>query len=200
MGLGVVGLEPDRLAEFGDGLGQLPLVRPGRCRGCVGLGVVGLEPDRLAECGDRLVAASPGRQGEAEVVVGLGDVGLEPDRLAEFGDGLVALPLAARAMPRLMWASARSGWSRIASRNSATASSTLPLVAQGGAEVGVGLGVVGLEPDGLAEFGDGLVELPLAVRALPRLCGPGESGLSRIASRNSATASSSFPWAERCRG
>ena len=45
-------------------------------------------------------------QGVAEVVVGLGEVGLQPDRLAVLGDGLGQLPLAARAMPRLVWASA----------------------------------------------------------------------------------------------
>ena len=55
MGLGVVGLEPDRLAVFGDRLVQLPLVGQGDAEVVVGLGVVGLEPDRLAEFGDRLV-------------------------------------------------------------------------------------------------------------------------------------------------
>ncbi len=33
----------------------------------------------------------------------------------------------------------------------------------------MGLGVVGLEPDRLAVFGDGLVELALVARAMPRL-------------------------------
>ena len=47
------------------------------------------------------------RQGVAEVGVGLGVVGLEADRLAARGDrpGHVALRLA-RALPRLVWASA----------------------------------------------------------------------------------------------
>ena len=54
MGRGVVGLEPDRLAEFGDGLGRLPLAEQGIAQVAVGKGVVGLEPDRLAECGDGL--------------------------------------------------------------------------------------------------------------------------------------------------
>ena len=44
-----------------------------------------------------------------------------------------------------------------------------PAVSRSSAEVAVGLGVVGLEPDRLAVFGDGLVELPLVARALPRL-------------------------------
>ena len=55
VGLGVVGLEPDRRAVFGDRLVQLPLVSQGVAEVVVGLGVVGLEPDRLAEFGDRLV-------------------------------------------------------------------------------------------------------------------------------------------------
>ena len=55
MGLGVVGLEPDRLAVFGDGLVELALVSQGVAEVVVGLGVVGLEPDRLAVFGDRLV-------------------------------------------------------------------------------------------------------------------------------------------------
>ena len=55
MGLGVVGLEPDRLAVFGDRLVELALVAQGVAEVEVGLGVVGLEPDRLAVFGDRLV-------------------------------------------------------------------------------------------------------------------------------------------------
>ena len=91
----------------------------------MGLGEVGLEPDRLAECGDGLGQLPLAAQGVAEVVVGLGVVGLEPDRLAVFGDGLVQLPLARRASPRLLWAAASSGWSRMASRAAATARSRI---------------------------------------------------------------------------
>ena len=126
MGLGVVGLEPDRRAVFGDRLLQLPLGSQGDAEVGVGLGVVGLEPDRRAEFGDRLLQLPLVCQGGAEVVVGLGVVGLEPDRRAEFGDRLLQLPLGFRAMPRLLWASASSGLSRIAVRNSAIASSSFP--------------------------------------------------------------------------
>ena len=55
MGLGEVGLEPDRRAEFGDRLVQLPLGLQGDAEVVVGLGEVGLEPDRRAVFGDRLV-------------------------------------------------------------------------------------------------------------------------------------------------
>ena len=72
----------------------------------MGLGVVGLQPDRGAVLGDGLVELALVHQGVAQVVVGLGVVGLEPDRRAVFGDGLVELALAARALPRLLWASA----------------------------------------------------------------------------------------------
>ena len=63
----------------------------------------------------------------------------------------------------MSWALAWSGWSRIASRYSAMASATSP-GSQGVAEVEVGHGVVGLEPDRLAVCGDGLVELPLGTQ------------------------------------
>ena len=63
-------------------------------------------------------------------------------------------------MPRLLWASAESGLSRIASRYSAIALVQLPLSAQGVTEVEVGPGDVGLEPDRLAVLGDRLLQLP----------------------------------------
>ena len=83
VGFGVVGLEPDRGAVFGDGLVALALGRQGVAEVVVGFGVVGLEPDRLAEGGLRggVVVLDVAQDG-AEVEVGLGVVGLEPDRLA----------------------------------------------------------------------------------------------------------------------
>ena len=54
VGLGEVGLEPDRLAVLGDRLGRLPLPVQGGAEVGVGLGDVGPEPDRLAVFGDRL--------------------------------------------------------------------------------------------------------------------------------------------------
>ena len=132
MGRGVVGLEPDRLALCGDRLVTPSPGRPGRCRGCSGpsawSGLSRIASRNAAIASSHLPLAA---QGVAEVVVGLGGVGLEPDRLAECGDGLVDLPLPARAMPRLQWASAKSGLSRIASRYAATASSHLPLADTG---------------------------------------------------------------------
>ena len=55
MGLGEVGLEPDRGAVLGDRLLDLPLVVQGDAEVVVGLGDVGLEPDRGAVLGDRLL-------------------------------------------------------------------------------------------------------------------------------------------------
>ena len=162
VGLGVVGLEPDRLAVFGDGLVELPLGLQGDAEVVVGLGVVGLEPDRLAVFGDGLVELPLGLQGDAEVDVGLGVVGLEPDRLAVFGDGLVELPLGTQGDAEVVVGLGVVGLEpdRLAVFGDGLVE--LPLVTQGDAEVVVGLGVVGLEPDRLAVFGDGLVELPLA--------------------------------------
>ena len=165
VGLGVVGLEPDRLAVFGDGLVELPLALQGVAEVVVGLGVVGLEPDRLAVFGDRLVELPLARQGDAEVGVGLGVVGLEPDRRRGTRRWpRRASPGPVRAMPRLLWASASSGLSRIAVAVLGDGLVELPLALQGVAEVDVGRGVVGLEPDRLAVLGDGLVELALAVQ------------------------------------
>ena len=67
MGLGIVGLVPDRRAVFGDGLVALALVAQGEAEVDVGLGEVGLEPDRRAVFGDGLVELALVAQGEAEV-------------------------------------------------------------------------------------------------------------------------------------
>lgn len=53
-----VGTEPDRGAEFGDRLRQLPLLSQRLAKvvvGVVGVEVAGLEPDRSAEFGDRFL-------------------------------------------------------------------------------------------------------------------------------------------------
>ena len=76
VGLGVVGLEPERRAVLGDRLVQLPLIAQGNAEVVVGLGEVGLEADRLAVLGDRLVQLPLAAQGAAEVGVGRGESGL----------------------------------------------------------------------------------------------------------------------------
>ena len=58
--------------------------------------------------------------------MGLGKVRFDADRLAICGDRLVELALALSALPRLEWASAKSGLILIAWRYAATASSSLP--------------------------------------------------------------------------
>ena len=99
MGVGVVGLEPDRLAVLGDGLVQLPLTSQGGAEVEVGRAVVGPQPDRLAVLGDGLVQLPLAHQGDAEVGVGVGVVGLEPDRLAQGRDGLVQRRIGPGAIP-----------------------------------------------------------------------------------------------------
>ena len=49
-------------------------------------------------------------------------------------------------------------------RNISRALGIIALLLEDDAEVAVGLGVVGLEPDGLAVVGDGLVQLPLVAQ------------------------------------
>ena len=60
----------------------------------------------LLEVLDRLVDPSALRQSDAEVVVGLGVVGLDFQGLLVMRDRLVDPSAAAKAMPRLSWASA----------------------------------------------------------------------------------------------
>ena len=52
MGRGVLGLEPEGRAEFGDGRVPLALAGQGGAEVVVGRGDVGLEPEGLAELGD----------------------------------------------------------------------------------------------------------------------------------------------------
>ena len=79
-------------------------------------------------------------------------------------------------MPRLQWALASSGLSRIALPVLDDRLVELALVSQGVAEVVVGFGEVGLEPDRLAVFLDRRVELALGPAGHCR----GSRGLSRI--------------------
>ena len=81
-----------------------------------------------------------------------------------------SFPWSLRAMPRLLWASAIVGLEPQGLAVLGDRLIQLPLVAQGDAEVAVGLGVIGLEPHGFAVLGDRLVHLPLvAAGRLPRL-------------------------------
>ena len=88
VGQGEVGLEPDRLAERGDGLVELPLVLQGDAEVIVGLGEVGLEPDRLAAFGDGLVDLPLVARVTPRVLWGLARSGLSRISLATYGDGL----------------------------------------------------------------------------------------------------------------
>ena len=132
--LGVVGLEPDRLAVLGDRLVQLPLAARACAEIDVGRGVVGLEPDRLAVLGDGLVQLPLAHQGDAEVGVGRGVVGLEPDRLAQGLDGLLQRRIGSRrdrrdpsgGHPGSTSAGRRRGEAATRSWNTAIASSPRP--------------------------------------------------------------------------
>ena len=114
VGLGVVGLEPDRLAVFGDRLVQLPLFSQGNAEVVVGLGVIGLEAQRVAEHQDRLARIPAVNECTAQLEVGVESVGTLSDLRAKERDGsvedLLCLPSPttiqehfpqARAVPRV---------------------------------------------------------------------------------------------------
>ena len=71
MGLGVIGLEGNRLAIGGDGLVELAFVSQGIAEIVVGLGVVGLEGDGLAIGGDGLFELPFALSGQCQDCSGL---------------------------------------------------------------------------------------------------------------------------------
>ena len=170
----------------------------------MGVGEVGLEPDRRAVCGDGLVAACPGlRKAMAEVVVGLWRrSGLSRIAVADSSaSGLVVLAWVRRAMPRLEWVLASSGLSRIAVRNSAIASSSLPWSRRALPRLMWAMASSGLSRIAVRYSAIASSCLPWPQGDAEVVVGLGVSGLSRIALRYSAIASSSLPWsAGRCRG
>ena len=159
----------------------------------------GLSRIARAEFGDGLVELPLVHQGVAEVVVGFGEVGLEPDRGAVFGDGLVELALVLSGRCRGCCGPGVVGLEPDRRAEFGDGLVELALGRQGVAEVVVGIGVVGLEPDRLAEgnFSGGIVVLDVAEDSAEVGVGSARSGLSRIAVRNSAMASSSLPWSLR---
>ena len=72
-------------------------------------GKVGVDFQGLLVMGDGLVDLSAAGQGHAEVVMGFRVVGLDFQGLLVMGDGLVDLLTAGQTLPRLLWASAKSG-------------------------------------------------------------------------------------------
>ena len=127
MGFGEVGLEPDRLAELGDRLVELPLAEQGEAEVVVGLWRCRARAGSPRGTRRWPRPASPGGQGGAEVAwtAAIGRAGAGSPRGTRRWPR-PASPGRARARPRLAWAVARSGSSRIASRNSAMASSSFP--------------------------------------------------------------------------
>ena len=106
------------LTERGECVAEMALGGQGGAEFVMCLAVVGVEPDRLAVFCEGLVELPVLPQGGAEIGVRHGEVGLEADGLAELGDR----PRRSRRIssrrkpPRLQWASAKSGLSRMASR------------------------------------------------------------------------------------
>ena len=102
MGIGVVGLEPDRLAVFGDGLVVASPGRPGRCRGCRGPGAPGADRHGGRQVPHRLLG------------LGILDVALAADS---------SLPATSASSK---WTQKSAGWRNTARRSTRAARSRSP--------------------------------------------------------------------------
>ena len=171
MGLRVLRSEPNRLAEFGDGLVQLPPFVQDIAEVVMGTGVLGSDSDRVAVFGDSVVQLPQAGHGDAQVVVGLGVVRIVPQRPVISAIASSIFPVSPSKLPRLTWASTRAGLRR-SSPVLGDRLIPMPLIVQGLAQAIVGLGAVGLEAQCVPEFGDGLVQLPLFLQVPPGCCGP----------------------------
>ena len=81
----VLGIEPDRLVEIGDGPVEVLVGHPDDAAIAIGVGLAGREADDVAEIGDRLVEVLAGRPGRAADSAGKREAGIEPDRLLAIG-------------------------------------------------------------------------------------------------------------------
>ena len=118
MRLGIIGLECDDPAKSDFGLFRILLVVTQDCaKALVRLGVIGLECDGLAEGNDCVIQLPLLPQGDAEVVVRLGIIsGLSAIALRQAASASASFFCLRRAMPRLWYARARSGWRAMALR------------------------------------------------------------------------------------
>ena len=116
VGLGIVRFEFQCPAEAGERFVQLPLVLESRAQIEVRLGMVRPQFQCPAETGDRLVQLPLLLQGTAQVAVGLGIVRLQFQRPAVAGDRPSSFPWSFKALPRLPWTSAQSGFNSSARR------------------------------------------------------------------------------------
>ena len=168
--LGIVRLQFQCPAEAGDRFVQLPLVLEGNAQVVVCLGIVRLQFQCPAAAGDRFVQLSLVLQGKAQVVVCLGIVRLQFQCPAVAGDRFVQLPLVlATRTPRLLWASAKSGFSSSARRQQATASSSFPWSFNTRPRLYAGLGIVRLQFQCPAVAGERFVQLPLVLRRIAQV-------------------------------
>ena len=89
--------------------------RQGDAKVVVGLGVIRFQADGFLILADRLVSLAFLDEGGAEIVVGIGVIRLQADGFLELADRPVDLAILEEAMPRLLWATAKSGFRRMAS-------------------------------------------------------------------------------------
>ena len=83
----------------------------------MGFSELWLAPNGLAELSDGLVEQSLIHECDREAIVSQGAIGVELDSTAAFGDASFDLCWCRSALPKLLWAMASPGLSRIASRN-----------------------------------------------------------------------------------
>ena len=87
----VIGGEPDRLVEGGDGAIVILFDEVGVAKIFKGRDVSRIEPDRLVEIRYRTVKIALCREQAATVIECMGILGIDPNRLAVIGDGAVSL-------------------------------------------------------------------------------------------------------------
>ena len=106
IGFGIIGVQAQRLPVLPNRLFQLPLLRQRIAQIIVRLGILRLQPQRLPILPDGLVQFVLHGEGVAQVAVGAGVLGIGTDGGRKCGTASSSLPCMARAMPRLLWASA----------------------------------------------------------------------------------------------
>ncbi len=151
-----VGVQPQRLVELGQRLGDAPPGFQGESQVVVGGGVSGIDADGLTEVAHRLVELVQVAQGQAEVAVRLGEVRAQADGLAQVGGGRLGLVAGQQGAAQVV-AGLGVSWGEadgLLQQRQRLAEPLLPL--EDGAEVAAGVDVAGVEAQGGAEGALGL--------------------------------------------
>ena len=111
---GKIGLQANGMTQGDDRLIGLPYVRKRRTQIGVCFGEIMLETNCRAVVSDGFVGLANSRQQDAQVVLRLGVIGFELDGRRTEAIASPGCPISINAIPRLLWASAKSGLSRMA--------------------------------------------------------------------------------------